>query len=121
MSLVKKKLHLYIGAFVLMSCYLCIVITHLFFLPKFQQTNNSAGNPVFAKNTQMVYYLVRNDRSMSNGKPGIKISPKVRSIASIMPASQNTSASTVFISQTGLSRLSVVSHYTWLFDRTIRT
>jgi hypothetical protein len=54
------------GALILMPLYLFIVVAHLFFSPKFQGDFNAGRNPVFKKNTELIYYLIRNDRSTFN-------------------------------------------------------
>ncbi|HEY2583146.1 MAG TPA: hypothetical protein VGI43_15145, partial [Mucilaginibacter sp.] len=66
MKLKKIYPHAYFGAMVLMPLYLFIVVSHLFFVPRFQETSNAGTNSFFKKNTQYIYYLVRNDRSTFN-------------------------------------------------------
>jgi hypothetical protein len=117
----KGNRHLNVGAFLLMPCYLLIVVLHLFFIPKFQNEPATGSRTSFTKNTQTVYYLVRNDRSMWNDKLGIKISPKVRLITPVTATSESPSIKIIFISKTCLASISVAGHYAWLYNRSIKT
>jgi hypothetical protein len=73
-----KKTHPYahFGALVLMPVYLFIAAAHLFFVPKFQGGANYGHKPVFTKNTEAIYYLIRNDRSTFNENKQAKNFPK---------------------------------------------
>jgi len=64
------------GALVLMPVYLFIVVAHLFFVPTFQGNVNPAHNTVLKRNTEFVYYLIRNDRSTINENKSAKNFPK---------------------------------------------
>jgi hypothetical protein len=64
------------GALVLMPVYLFIVVAHLFFVPGFQGNVNPDHRPVLKRNTEFVYYLIRNDRSTFNENKQAKNFPK---------------------------------------------
>ena len=121
MKLVKNNRHLIIGAFLLMPCYLCIVVMHLFFLPSFKNDAVAGSRPSFTRNIQTVYYLVRNDRSMWKQNPGVKILPKVKSIAQVIVFAEIAPVKTISISETCLASNAVTGRYAWLYTRSIRT
>lgn len=79
MRLKKTYPYAYFGALVLMPAYLFIVVSHLFFVPKFQVVPEP-GTTAFQKDTQFLYYLVRNDRSTFNENKTVKTFPKNRSV-----------------------------------------
>jgi hypothetical protein len=77
-----KKPHRYIraGALILMPVYLFIAAVHLFFVPKFLSALNTT---VLKKNTEAVYYLIRNDRSTFNENKQVKTVAKNKPVFSI--------------------------------------
>jgi len=76
MKLKKKYPYARFGALVLMPVYLFIVAAHLFFVPGFQGNLNRDHSPVLKRNTEFVYYLIRNDRSTFNENKQAKNFPK---------------------------------------------
>ena len=76
MKLRKKYPYAHFGALVLMPVYLFIVVAHLFFVPRFQGNLNPGRELVFKRNTEFVYYLIRNDRSTFNENKPAKNFPK---------------------------------------------
>jgi len=79
MRLKKTYPYAYLGALVLMPVYLFIVVSHLFFVPKFQEVPKP-GTSTLQKDTLFLYYLVRNDRSTFNENKTVKTFPKNRSV-----------------------------------------
>ncbi len=80
MKLKKPYRHIRAGALVLMPVYLFIAAVHLFFVPKFQSALNTT---VLKKNTEAVYYLIRNDRSTFNENKQVKTVTKSKTVFSI--------------------------------------
>jgi len=76
MKLKKTYPYAHFGALVLMAVYLFIVVAHLFFVPGFQGNLNRDRGPVLKRNTEFVYYLIRNDRSTFNENKQAKNFPK---------------------------------------------
>jgi hypothetical protein len=79
----------YFAASVLMPCYLFIVVSHLFFLPRFQD-NGTDRRSSYKINTQTEYLLVRNDRSFYSENKNVKTFPKtfVTVISGTVPANK---------------------------------
>ncbi len=80
MKLKKTRPCVHFGALVLMPVYLFIVVAHLFFVPSFQGNLNPDHKPVLKRNTEFVYYLIRNDRSTFNENKQVKNFPKRKPI-----------------------------------------
>jgi hypothetical protein len=76
MRLKKTYPYVHFGASVLMPVYLFIVVAHLFFVPRFLGNLNPDRSPVLKRNTEFVYYLIRNDRSTFNENKPVKNFPK---------------------------------------------
>jgi hypothetical protein len=75
----KTYQHVHFGALLITSVYLFVVITHLFFVPNFQGSLDPVHHSIFKKNTKLLYYLVRNDRSTFSENKSVKIFPKNKS------------------------------------------
>jgi hypothetical protein len=80
MKVKKPNRYIRAGALVLMPVYLFIAAVHLFFAPKFQSQFNTT---VLKKNTEAVYYLIRNDRSTYNENKQAKTTAKSKTVFSI--------------------------------------
>jgi hypothetical protein len=76
MKLKKAYPFAYFGALVLMPVYLFIAVTHLYFSPRFWGDLNNDLHTGFKKNTEVIYYLIRNDRSVLNESKPAKSFPK---------------------------------------------
>ena|SRR5579863_970004 len=78
----RKKTYPFIhfGAFSLMTVYLFIVVTHLFFAPQFQ-SGTPGHNPAFKRNNELLYILIRTNRGMSVESKSGKLFPKKLSVS----------------------------------------
>jgi hypothetical protein len=95
------------GALVLMPVYLFIAAVHLFFVPRFQSAFNTT---VLKKNTEAVYYLIRNDRSTFNENKQVKTVTKSKQVSSISLLTNANPASAKSVVNASCSQF--LSYYT---------
>jgi hypothetical protein len=80
-----KKAHPFarFGALILMAAYLFIVSAHLFFAPNFREKPTVNYKAAFKRNTEAIYYLIRNDRSTFSENKTVKTFAKNISLFSV--------------------------------------
>jgi hypothetical protein len=108
------------GALVLMAVYLFIVAAHLFFVPNFRESYIAGHNPAFKKNTEVIYYLIRNDRSTFSENKTVKTFAKHISLFS---ASRLNSTNPLLANATGEActfQFLPDHHYSYLSNHVIR-
>jgi hypothetical protein len=81
--------YVYFEALILMPVYLFIAAFHLFFVPGFLGNVNS-NSPAVCKNIQLVYYLVRNDRSTPSENKSVKTLPRTKTLHKAPVATSHT-------------------------------
>jgi hypothetical protein len=120
MKLKKTYPYAYLGSLVLMPVYLFIVVSHLFFVPKFQESSNYGVRPCFKKDALYFYYLVRNDRSTFNENKPVKTFAKNKSIFFISLLTNTNSLSIAQKHNTNVFRFSPNHHYSYLVNHILR-
>jgi len=120
MKLKKPYSYIQFGALVLMAAYLLIVVSHLFFAPQFQTSGVAGRSPVVKKNTESLYYLIRNDRSTFSENKTAKTFPRKKSFFSIsFLINQKTSPVAVTLSG-HFSQFLPDYHHSYLSNRVMR-
>jgi hypothetical protein len=71
-----KTYHYHFFAFSLTAVYLFIVITHLFFTPRFLSGYHPGHNPIVKRNTELIYNLTRTDRCTLDEAKIVKVAAK---------------------------------------------
>jgi hypothetical protein len=110
----------YAMALVLMPVYLFIAALHLFFIPRFQESPGAADRIAYKTDTQLVYYLVRNDKSTLTESKNTKTIQKKKPhwgaavLTNISPC-LNALKYNSFISQFPHDY-----HHSWLSNRVLR-
>jgi hypothetical protein len=120
MKLKKTYPYVHFGALVLMPVYLFIVVAHLFFTPKFQAGPNAGNGSVIRKNTEVIYYLIRNDRSTFNENKTAKIFAKGKSIFSILLLINVSSKRTTSAGNAQFFQFLPDHHHSYLSNRIMR-
>jgi len=120
MNLKKTYPHVHFGALLITAVYLCIVISHLFFAPKFVAVRDPGHNSAFKKNTELFYYLVRNDRSMFNESKPVKMFPKNIPVFFVSILTGAKSLPAILTGNTHLSQFLPDHHYSYLSNRIMR-
>jgi hypothetical protein len=79
----KTNIYSYLGAVILTPIYLVIVTAHLFFTPGFQNGTSDLESSSVKKETQSIYYLIRNDRSTYSENKNVKVTPRSQSFDAV--------------------------------------
>jgi hypothetical protein len=103
----------------LMAVYLFIVVTHLFFSPNFHADPNLGNNSILKRNTELIYNLIRTDRSVFDDSKTVKTFTK--SYPGFSAWLVNTKPLSVAIhGNSHLSQFLPDHHHAFLSNRVIR-
>jgi hypothetical protein len=103
----------------LMAVYLFIVVTHLFFSPNFHAGPHFGNNSILKRNTELIYNLIRTDRSTFDENKTVKTFTKSYPGSSAWLI--NTKPFSVAIhGNSHLSQFLSDHHHSYLANRVIR-
>jgi len=104
----------------LMPAYLFIVALHFFFIPSFRENRNTTGKSVCKTNSELAYYLVRNDRSTFSESKNIKTVQKKKPHCGAL-VSYNLSPAPNSVEYSSFhSQFPHDHHHSWLSNRVLR-
>jgi len=116
----KKHPIAFVTALVLMPVYLFIVVLHLFFVPGFRENRAITGKSAYKINTQLVYYLVRNDRSTFSESKNTKIVQKKKTHSGLIVLPYTSPVLNVIKHRSSYSQFPRDDHHSWLSNRILR-
>jgi hypothetical protein len=116
----KKHPLAYALTLVLMPVYFFIVVLHLFVVPSFRENDTTAGKAAYKTNTQLAYYLVRNDRSTFSESKSAKTFQKKRTHQRVALISNISPLLNAVKYNSFISQFPPDHHHLWLANRILR-
>jgi predicted PurR-regulated permease PerM len=120
MSFHKRCPFTYAMSLVLMPVYLFIVVLHFFFIPDFLENTITARKTIYKSNNQLVYYLIRNDRSVFNESKTVKTIQKKKSHQCATMLIDASTCETVLKYSSLIPQFSPNYHDAWLSNHILR-